>query len=320
MPLPADPAVVKTSQGLVDTLHGIFGPHPGFRPAHAKGILFTGTFTPTSTASSLSKAKHFTNASTPITVRFSNSTGIPQIPDTDANGDPRGFAIRFNLGLDANGRRSHTDIVAHSVPAFPGKDGEEALAFFKAVANSPPDAPHPNAIEQYLATHPAALAFIQIPKPTPESFATQHFFSVNAFKLIDADGKETFVRYTIEPVAGVKTLSAEELAGKEPNFLQDEIVERVKKGPVEYKLLAQIAEEGDVTDDNTQKWPDTRKVVELGSIKVEEVVPFDKQEAEQKYIIFDPIPRVEGVGPSADPLLDVRAGVYIISGKERRAA
>jgi catalase len=42
--------------------------------------------------------------------------------------------------------------------------------------------------------------------------------------------------------------------------------------------------------------------------------------AEQKKIIFDPIPRVDGIEPSDDPLLELRAAIYLISGRRRRAA
>jgi catalase len=42
--------------------------------------------------------------------------------------------------------------------------------------------------------------------------------------------------------------------------------------------------------------------------------------AQQQHIIFDPIPRVDGIEPSADPLLELRAAAYLLSGRERRAA
>ena len=65
-------------------------------------------------------------------------------------------------------------------------------------------------------------------------------------------------------------------------------------------------------------WPEDRKLVELGSVKVESVV--ENHDKEQKYIIMDPIPRVQGIEPSDDPLLELRAAVYLISGRQRRAA
>src|SRR5260370_41680024 len=114
MPLPTDDKLISLSQDLIQQFDTIFGMHPGFRPAHAKGVMLTGTFTPSHTAASLSRAQHLNQSSTPVTVRFSNSTGIPIIPDNDPNADPRGMAIRFHLGEHA-----HTDIVSHSADGFP---------------------------------------------------------------------------------------------------------------------------------------------------------------------------------------------------------
>ncbi|KAG8167482.1 hypothetical protein KVR01_003171 [Diaporthe batatas] len=309
MPLPTDEHVLETSQGLVNTLHDIFGPHPGYRPAHAKGILLKGTFTPSIEAGKLSVAPHLNQPSTPVVARFSNSTGLPNIPDNSSNADPRGFALRFQLATQP--RRVHTDIIAHSVDAFPGSNGDEALSFFKALKDG--------TVESFLATHPKALAFVQAPKPAPESFANEQFFGVNAFKLIDSDGNETFVRYRIVPNAGVKTLSEEELSGRDENYLFDEVPKLVKAGPVVFHLTAQVAQEGDVTHDACVHWPEDRSVVDLGVISLDALV--DGDTAEQKHIIFDPVPRdIPGLEPSADPLLEVRAGVYLISGRERRAA
>ncbi|KAL1869913.1 hypothetical protein Daus18300_005374 [Diaporthe australafricana] len=309
MPLPTDEQVLETSQGLVSTLHGIFGPHPSFRPAHAKGTLLQGTFTPSLGASKLSIAPHFNQPSTPIIARFSNSTGLPDIPDNSPNAGPRGFALRFQLATQP--RRVHTDIVAHSVDAFPGSNGDEALAFFKALKDG--------TVESFLSTHPKALAFVKLPKPAPASFANEQFFGVNAFKLIDSDGNGTYVRYRIVPVAGLRTLGDEEVKERSENYLFDELPKLIEAGPVMFKLRAQVAEEGDVTDDACVHWPDERQVVDLGTISLSGLVEDDA--AEQKHIIFDPVPRdVPGLEASADPLLAVRAGVYLISGRERRAA
>lgn len=163
------------------------------------------------------------------------------------------------------------------------------------------------------------MAFVQLPKPFPASFSTQHFFSVNAFKLIDAAGKQTFVRYRIVPPAGFRSLSQDEVEEKSENYLFDEVPEFLEAGPIVYKLVAQVAEEGDVTDDCCVHWPEERTIVELGTIYLEGLIENDA--AEQKHVIFDPIPRdVPGIEASADPLLDVRAALYLLSGRERRAA
>jgi catalase len=280
---------------------------------HAKGIMTTGTFTPSAEAKLLSIAPHFNRPSTPITVRFSNATGIPVIPDTDPNADPRGIAIRFNLG-----ERVHTDIIAQSTPFTPTRTGAEFLEFLKAVAASPPGGPSPSPVEMYVGSHPKVLAFVQAPKPTPSSYAREVYFGVNAFKFVDAEGKAPAIRYRIVPDLGFDTLDDEALKGKDVDFLQKELIFRLQQGHVTFRLLAQVAEEGDVIDDATIHWPESRRMVDLGCLKLEKIVPDSVKE--QKHIIFDPIPRIKGVETSDDPLLEMRAAVYLISGRQRRAA
>jgi catalase len=97
MPLTTDEKILALSQDLIHQFDTLFGQHPGFRPVHAKGALLTGTFTPSPDAASLTRAPHLNRKSTPVTVRFSDNTGIPLVPDTDPNTNPRGFAVRFHL-------------------------------------------------------------------------------------------------------------------------------------------------------------------------------------------------------------------------------
>ncbi|KAF2671211.1 catalase related subgroup [Microthyrium microscopicum] len=309
MPLPSDEKLVANATELLGLFKGAFGTPAGYRPAHAKGQLLSGTFTPSAEGKALSKAPHFQAPSTPVLVRFSDSTGIPKIPDTDGNSKPHGIAIRFNLP-DENGKRKHTDIVAHSTPHFPVQTGEDFIAFLKALGGG--------TIGEFLGTHPAAARFVGAPKPFPVSFGTERYFGLNAFKLISPDGKETWTRYHILPTAGYQTIEDAEAEKKGENYLFDEVKERVKSGPIGFKIMAQIAEEGDVTDDITNEWPDSRKQVELGTFEIKDVV--EDSESVQKNAIFDPIPRVEGIEPSADPILEFRAALYLISGRERRAA
>ncbi|KAF2692063.1 catalase domain-containing protein [Lentithecium fluviatile CBS 122367] len=317
MPLSEDAQILETSNGLVSALRGAAGGAPkSFRPAHAKGHLLTGIFTPTSTAGTLSTAPHFTSPSTPLTIRFSSSTGLPTIPDTDPNANPRGIAVRFHLPSSPDGRRHHTDIIAHSTKFFPTRTGAEFLEFLKAAGG--PNAGE--AVPEFLGRHPETVAFLQDPKPSPESFATEAYFGVNAFKFVGAVGKETFVRYRVVPTAGVHTLDAEGLKDKSANYLFDELPKRLETGPVTFTLQAQIAEAGDPTDNATSLWPEKRQLVDLGEIKIEKTLSDEESLKEQKQIIFDPVPRVQGVEASDDPLLDVRASVYLISGRERRAA
>jgi catalase len=84
------------------------------------------------------------------------------------------------------------------------------------------------------------------------------------------------------------------------------------------RILVQVAAEGDVVDDSTVQWPDKRLLLEFGDLELNGVVP--DGEAAQRQIIFDPIPRVEGIESSRDPLLDPRANLYLASGRRRRSA
>jgi catalase len=312
MPLPNDEKLLALSNDLIAQFQAIFGAYPGFRPAHAKGTMLTGTFTPAAEAASLSRAPHFAK-STPVTVRFSNSTGVPLIPDNDPNANPRGLAVRFNLA-----EHVHTDIVSHSTDGFPTRTGQEFLEFLKALASSDPKNLAGSPLEAYLGSHPAALAFVQAPKPAPSSFTRETYFGVTAMKFTNKDGVSKFGRYHIVPEAGNDHLDDAATAAKAPNYLFEEIAERIAKGTVTFKLAVQLAEDGDVVDDATKHWPESRTVMELGTIEL--TTPVVDNAHEQQHIIFDPIPRVDGIEPSDDPLLELRAAIYLISGRQRRAA
>ena len=313
MPLPTDEGLIALSEELLRQLDTIFGLHPGFRPAHAKGAMLAGTFTPSPGADYITRAPHIQRESTPVTVRFSNSTGLPLIPDNDPNANPRGIAIRFHLA-----ERVHTDIIGHSTDGFPTRTGEEFLEFLRALAASDPAKPSPSPIEVYLGSHPKALAFVQAPKPAPSSFARESYYRDTAMRITNKNGITHFGRYRIVPEAGNDHLSDAAAAARGENFLLDELMERVSSGPIEFRILVQIANGEDIVDDATVHWPEDRRLAEFGRIVLTAAVS-DNGPA-QKRIIFDPIPRVDGIDPSEDPLLELRAAIYLLSGRRRRSA
>jgi catalase len=301
------------SRETLQAFDDVFGLHPGFRPVHAKGILLSGTFTPAPGGRALTKAPHVTRPSVPVMVRFSDFAGVPGIPDYDQNASPRGIAIRFLLA-----EHVHTDIIAHSVNAFPTRTVEDFLQFLRAIHATTPESPKPTPLDSFFASHPAALAFAQVPKPIPASFATESFYSVSAYQFTDAGDVARFGRYRIVPVDGSKYLEAGNAPEQNPNFLFDEIKARLINRPVTLRIQVQIAAEGDIVDDSTVQWPQDRPIVDFGTLELHAVVP--DNDAEQRHIIFDPLPRVDGISPSQDPLLDPRASVYLASGRRRRAA
>jgi catalase len=313
MPLPSDERLIQLANDLIAQFDSAFGEHPGFRPAHAKGILLTGRFTPSPEAEALTRAPHATRESTPVTARFSNSTGLPLLSDNDPNANPRGLSIRFHLA-----EHVHTDIISHSTDGFPTHTGQEFLEFLRAAAASAPSAPPPTPLEKFFATHPAAVAFVQAPKPSPASFAKEAYFGVTAFRFINGDGTLRYGRYRITPSAGVEHLTDAAAKTRDTNYLFDELTGRVAQEAVRFEIYVQVAEKGDIVDDATSHWPETRRLVPFGTVTLTQILA--DGDAEQRHVIFDPIPRVDGIEASADPLLELRAAVYLLSGRRRRQA
>ncbi len=159
---------------------------------------------------------------------------------------------------------------------------------------------------------------MQTPKPAPSSFARESYFGVTAMRFTNKDGVSRYGRYRIVPEAGNDHLYDAAVAAKSANFLFDELAERIAKGPIKFRILVQLANDGDTVDDATIHWPEDRTLLDFGTIDLTE--PVADSDHEQKHIIFDPIPRVDGIDPSDDPLLELRAAIYLISGRRRREA
>ena len=126
--LQADDIPVET--GLVDAMNTVFGKHEGFRANHAKGIVVEGSFTAAPDVAKLSKAALFSGEAIPVTVRFSDATGIPDVPDGSPLAIPQGMAIKFTL---PDG--SETDMVLNALKFFPVSTGDEFLALLTAIAD-----------------------------------------------------------------------------------------------------------------------------------------------------------------------------------------
>ena len=290
---------------LVDTLTELAqGPHKGFRSNHAKGAIVSGSFTPSAEAKNYSTAPHFSQT-VPVTVRFSNATGVPNLPDADPHARPNGMAIRFTLP-----DQSSTDIVSISYNGFPVATPEEFLELLTAIKTNATDTNKPTKLEQFLQSHPAALTFVQTPKPVPASFANQSFFGVNSFIFENDKGVQQHFRYRIVPKAGANFLTDEAAKKMAPDFLMEEIKQRVTKTPVEFSLQAQLPNEGDPLLDGSKTWPDDRRIVELGTIKLD-AVPTDTATWDKQ--MFNPLLLTKGITATADPVLQTRPVAYSVS-------
>jgi catalase len=297
------------AQQIIGAMDKVFhGPHPGIRANHAKGVVAEGHFKASPEAAKLSKAIIFNGNTFPVTVRFSDSTGVPNIPDGSQHASPHGIAIKYHLPDGGE-----TNMVLNSFKFFPVGTPADFRDLLLATAASPDGAPHPTKLELFVKAHPtvgAAAALLA----TPDSFADEEYNGVDAFILVDKDGKKQPVRYILSPQKLVHI--SEEAAAKEPpNFLMDELPKHLAKTPIVFELKAQLAAPGDQTKDASQPWPADRKVVDLGTLTVDKAVP-NSAEAE-KPLVFLPGQLIDGIEKSDDPLIDARDQAYAISFSRR---
>ena len=307
MPTPSRAVITQ----IVDTMRALAGPHPGFRPVHAKGIVCSGSFRATPDARRMTRAPHMQGQTVPTVIRFANASGDPGVHD----GAPsvRSLAMKFQLPDGKN-----TDILANSVEGFVARTPEEFLEFLRAQLPDPATGkPVPDAVPRFLGSHPAAGAFVGrlMKTPVPASYAQASYHAEHAFRFVAADGSSRFGRYHLLPEAGESYLSPEDGMKRSPSFLRDELEARLRTGPVAFRLVLQVAAPGDPTDDVTALWPADRPRVELGRLEVTATSPTSA--ADERRLIFDPTNRTDGIELSGDPLLIARSEAYSISYERR---
>lgn len=296
-------------QQMVDALYTAFGDHHS-RAVHAKGILAAGTFEPSGDAAALSNASLFSGKSLPVLVRFSDFTGIPEIPDNIGDANPRGFALKFTL---PDG--SSADVVSHSFNGFPTATSGEFRQLLLAIGASGAGAPKPTQLDRFLATHPIAASFLTTQKPPPVSYATLSYFGVNSFAYTNARGGRSFVRYRFVPRADEAFVPKDQLAAKSANYLADELPQRLANGPVVFDWYAQIADAADAVEDPSIAWPEGRRLVKLGTVRIDHLAP--DQAGAEKATMFRPLNVPAGIAP-ADPMLGIRQAAYPLSFQHRQ--
>jgi catalase len=305
MPKPAAPQTVVAE--IVEAMRALAGSHPGFRPVHAKGIVCSGTFRAAPAGRGLSRAPHLQGQAVATVLRFSNSSGNPDVHDGIPNA--RALAVKFQLPDGKN-----ADILALHIEGFPVRTPEDFLAFLRAQLPDPVTGqPAPDAVPRFLASHPKAGAFIErlMKKPVPASYGQASYHAEHAFRFTAADGTSRFGRYRWMPEAGESYLAPDDASKRSANFLREELESRLRNGPVVFRLLLQLAAEGDPTDDVTALWPADRQLVELGRLEVTGISPTSA--ADERRLVFDPTNLTDGIDLSADPIPQARSAAYSIS-------
>jgi catalase len=125
------------------------------------------------------------------------------------------------------------------------------------------------------------------------------------------------VRWSLVPLTPAVQLTAEELAAREPDFLEHDITRRVAAAPLQWKLEVTLANAGDPTADPTKAWPPDRRRVDVGTLTVQKIEP--EADGPCRDINFDPAVLPTGIAPSDDPFPAARSAAYAVSYDGRTA-
>jgi catalase len=303
-----------TAPQMIDAFEGTFGVHPGQRRNHIKGTCAAGEFVGTSDATALSRSALFSGATIPVIARFSLGGGSPEVPD--AAPAPRGMALEFHL---PGGALQHITMI--NVPIFAAAS---PASFRDALVAAKPDPktgqPDPEKLKAYVATHPDAMALTKLASqhtPTANYYQTT-FFSVHTFKFIDAKGTEHLVKWRFVPRDGTKEMTAAEMKTAPHDFLEKNLIERIRTGPAVWDMIVYVGEPGDPQDNPTLAWPGTRKHFTAGTLTITQATPQQKGTACEP-INFDPLVMADGIAPTNDPILLFRSAAYAVSFGKRLA-
>lgn len=294
-------------EDVVGALEKISGVHKGLRRNHAKGVCAIGHFQGAEAARALSASALFSGQEVPVVARFSVAGPDPDVADT-AN-VPHGMALQFQLP----GGALH-NMTMINAPVFPAKNPADFFEILQAGIPDPATGkPDPEKLKAYIAKHADFQNFAHwfaTHNPAP-SYAETAFYSIHAFKFIDAGQQAHWVKFRFEPRDGAKFLTNAELAAAPKQFLTQRLTERVQKGPVEWDMIVSLGEKGDPLDNPTMPWPDERREVKAGVLTVTQAGPDLTAQCDE--INYDPNLVSTGVEPSADPILAFRSSAYAVS-------
>ena len=296
-----------TPARLVDALAPASGPALGHRRNHAKGICFTGVFEASGAGSELSTAQVFAKGTYPVVGRFNLATADPDAADASVR--VRGLGVMITTPDGEQWRMAMID-----PPFFPVSNPHAFYELLRASASK-----DPGAMGAFAQAHPEIAAFGGWAKSAPwtGSYAEEPYNSLNAFVFTDASGASHAVRWSLVPTAKPVPVPPEELAKRGPNFLEDEIAERIKGGPLRWTMVVTVANPGDQTADPSKAWPDDRRKIEVGTLTAQAIIP--EADGPCRDVNYDPTVLPKGMTTSDDPFPAARSSAYRVS-FDRRAA
>ena len=296
-----------TPKKLVASLAPPGGPALGHRRNHAKGICFTGTFEANGSGSEFSKAQVFIPGQYPVVGRFNLATPNPNAADAMVR--VRGIGIRIT---PPNGQEWRSAMI--DAPIFPVSTVQGFYDLQTASGSKNPDA-----MKKFIASHPEFTTFLGWAKSAPwtGSYAEERYNSLNSFVFIDNSAAKHTVRWSLVPAAQPISISPDELAKRGPDFLDQEITQRVASSPQRWSVAVTVSNPGDPTADPNKAWPADRRTINVGTLTVQQIEP--EADGPCRDINYDPTVLPAGITTSDDPFPSARSAAYSRSYNSRTA-
>ncbi|MET3961559.1 catalase [Marmoricola sp. OAE513] len=292
------------------------------RAVHARGAGAHGVFVGYGNAKPVTSAGFLgRNVETPVFVRF--STVLGSRGSADSVRDTRGFATKF---YTAEGT---FDLVGNNIPVFFVQDGIKFPDIVHAAK------PHPDReIPQAQSAHDTFWDFVSLhteaqhhtlwnmsDRGIPRSYRTMEGFGVHTFRLVNAEGATSLVKFHWKPVLGVHSVTWEEaqlLGGIDPDYHRRDLADAIESGAYpQWELGLQVFPD---TEDETFAGID---LLDPTKLVPEELAPVQavglltltanptNYFAETEQVAFHPGNLVPGIDVTNDPLLQVRLFSYI---------
>ncbi|WP_201582512.1 catalase [Psychrobacter jeotgali] len=292
------------------------------RVVHARGSAAHGYFELTESLEEYTTAKILTETGkqTPLFTRFSTVAGNKGSKDTPR--DVRGFAVKIYT------EEGNWDIVGNNMPIFFIQDAMKFPDFVHAVKPEP-DRGFPQAASahdtlwDFVSLAPETmhnLIWLMSDRALPRSFGMMEGFGIHTFRLINAEGKSTFVRFHWKPVLGVQSLTWDEavkISGADPDYNRRDLFEKINNGDYpEWEFGVQL-----FTEEEAAEFPfdhlDATKLIPEEMVPVRTVGKMvlnrnpDNFFAETEQVAFCLSHVPPGIDFSNDPLLQGRLFSYL---------
>ncbi|SOD73607.1 catalase [Jatrophihabitans sp. GAS493] len=293
------------------------------RVVHARGAAAHGVFESYGTAKSVTKAAFLAEKGrkTDVFTRFSTVLGSRGSADTVR--DTRGFAVKFYTD------EGNFDLVGNNMPVFFIQDGIKFPDIIHA-AKPQPDREIPQAQSahdtfwDFVSLHTEATHHVfwnMSDRGIPRSFRTMEGFGVHTFRLVNAAGDTSLVKFHWKPAAGVHSLVWEEAqiaAGCDPDFHRRDMADGIEAGAyLEYELGIQVmADDGSDSFEGIDLLDPTKLVPEeLAPVQLIGKLTLNRNPtnyfAETEQVAFHTGHLVPGIEVTNDPLMQARLFSYL---------